>query len=290
MLYLLSAFSTLALAEEPTFLGAAAVPPAPPDKPVTHLSAALGGTLTTGNAESLAVNAGITAEHKWDKNAVGLVGGAAVGKGAVDANADGFLTDAERCIGVKGRECADTAERYALDLRYDRYVSEKSSVYVLAGALHDKFAGFELRSHAQLGVAEHVVSTDTTRIKVEAGADFANEAYVPGVVPASTRLLAVQIEADAAYQFNPNVGFSDAVTVYEPVLTQPDGTPFAPHFTDVRVTNVATLNAKMTDKLSISVVDTLGWRNEPVAPPVGVKGERAHVDNTATIALVAALL
>jgi putative salt-induced outer membrane protein YdiY len=277
-----------ALAEDPTFAGAAAKAAA--EKPETHLSANFGGTLTAGNAESLAINAGLTADHKWEKNEVGAVGGAAVGFGAVDANADGFLSGSERCLGVPSRPCSDTAERYSLDLRYDRFISERSSLYVLVGGFHDKFAGFALRAHGQLGFAQHLVDTETTRLKVEVGADFANESYVEGVEPASARLLAAQVAANFSHQFNEGVGFTDVLTAYEPVFTQPEGSPFAPHFTDVRVSNVATLNSKMTDKLSISVSDTLAWRNEPVAAPAGIDETRAKLDNTTTITLVASLL
>lgn len=286
---LVLALSTLAFAEEPTFVGAAA-PVAATPKPETHLQASAGGNFTAGNSEAVAVNAGLNFTHKWTQNQLGLVGGAAIGFGATDANADGFLAADERCIGVPGNPCASTAERYGIDGRYDRFFTEKSSLYLLAGALHDKFAGFQLRAHVQAGYAAHVIDTKETHLKLEAGVDFANEAYVPGVVPASAKLLAAQVGLGYDHAFNEGVSFNDAFTVYEPVFTQPEGAAFSPHLTDVRIGNVASITAKMTDRLSVSISDTLAWRNEPISAPEGISASRSKVDNTLALNLVASLL
>lgn len=284
---LILVLTSLAFAEDPVFSGAGA--PVEAAKPETHLKASAGGTITTGNSESVTFNAGLDATHKWTSNQFGLVGVAAIGFGATDANADGFLSSGERCIGVAGRTCGSTADRYSLDARYDRFFGKQSSLYLLVGGFHDKFAGFALRAHAQAGYANHLVDTKATRLKVEGGVDFADEIYVPGVTPASARLLAVQVGLGLDHAFNENVSFSDALTVYEPVFTQPEGSAFAPHLTDIRIANVAALNLKMTDKLGISLSDTLAWRNEPIAPPDGVTGTRSSYDNTFALALVASL-
>ena len=259
-------------------------------KPETHLTANAGGNFTSGNAESVTFNAGVDVSHKWKRNQVEVVGGAALGFGATDVNADGFLASDERCIGVQGKECDATAERYSVDARYDRFISEKSSLYLLGGAFHDKFAGFELRTHGQLGYAFRPIENTSSHLKVEAGIDFANEQYVEGVVPASANLIAAQVAANFEHTFNESVGFKDSLTVYEPILTQPEGSPFAPHLTDIRIGNVATISAKMSDKLSLSVSDTLAWRNEPIAAPEGIDETRARLDNTLSVALVASLL
>lgn len=287
-MYALISLTTLAFAEDPTFVAAATGTEAA--KPETKLTANAGGNFTGGNSEAVTFNAGFDMSHRWKNNQLGLVGGAAIGFGATDTNADGFLAASERCLGEASQECATTAERFSLDARYDRFVSEKSSLYALVGGFHDKFAGFELRSHVQLGFARHIIGNDTTHLKVEAGVDFANESYVEGVVPVSARLLAAQVGLGFEHKFNESVSFSDGLTIYEPVLTQPDGSPFAPHFTDIRVGNKATISAKMSDRLSISVSDTLAWRNEPIAAPEGIDEQRSTYDNTLSVALVASLL
>lgn len=285
---MLLALAHLAHAEDATFVGTKTGEEA--QKPETHLTANAGGNFTAGNAEAITFNAGVDVSHRWKQNQVEVVGGAAIGFGATDANADGFLSSSERCIGVEGKECDSTAERYSIDGRYDRFISEKSSLYILGGAFHDKFAGFQLRTHGQLGYAFRPIETTASHLKVEAGIDFANEQYVDGVVPVSANLLAAQVAANFEHTFNESVGFKDSLTVYEPILTQPDGSPFAPHVTDIRVGNVATVSAKMTNKLSISVSDTLAWRNEPISAPEGIDETRSPFDNTLTVALVASLL
>jgi hypothetical protein len=92
------------------------------------------------------------------------------------------------------------------------------------------------------------------------------------------------------HNFNESVSFSDTLTAYEPVLTQPEGSEFSPYFTDLRIANTATLSAKLSDRFSVSVSDTLAWRNEPVSAPEGVSEKRANVDNTLMVALVASIL
>jgi putative salt-induced outer membrane protein YdiY len=266
-------------AEEPTFAKA---------KPVTHLAATLGGTFATGNAESLVVNGGLTATHHWLRNELGLTAALNEGIGAVDANADGFLSASERCFG--SAPCAKTAERYTSDLRYDRFLSDRDSLYAIAGALHDPFLGFAHREHGQLGYAYRLIDTNVDHLKAELGADVANEQYVAGMAPAWTRLLAAQLGLQYTHTFNQAVAFSDALTIYEPVYTQPEGDPFAPHLTDVRLTNEASITAKVADSLALRLTDTLGWRNEPAPAPEGITETRAALDNTVSITLVASLL
>lgn len=279
---------TSGFAAEPTFETVKTVEAA--QAPVTRLTANIGGNFTTGNSEAVSVNGGLDGSHHWGRNELGLVAGVTVGLGAIDENGDGFLAEAERCLGVESKPCASTAERYAVDLRYDRFLTERDSLYALVGLFHDPFAGFELRSHAQLGYARQLIDESSTHLSVEIGADVANEDYVSGVVPGSTRLIAAQAALKFDHAFNESVSFADTLTVYEPVLTQPDGAAFAPYFSDIRIANTATVTAKLTDKLSVSVSDTLAWRNEPVAAPEGVSGTRANLDNTLSIALVASIL
>lgn len=285
---LLLVLASPSLAEEPKF--ERAMPTEEVPGPATRLSAQVGGNFTTGNAESVTVAAALDTSHRWGQNRVGAVAGVNVGFGAVDTNGDGFLDESERCIGVDDVDCASTAERYGADLRYDRFLSARDSLYVLVGALHDPFVGFELRSHVQLGYARLLVNQPDTHVTLEGGVDLAREAYVAGLSPAFTHLVAAQAALKLDHVFNESVSFADALVVYEPLLTQPEGSAFAPHFTDFRVSNVATLSAKVSSKLSVNVADTLEFRNEPIAPPEGATGSRAAVDNTLTVALVASIL
>lgn len=288
-MFLALSFLAVAHAEDAKFEGTKTGDEA--EKAETHLKANLGGNFSAGNSESIAFNGGLNVDVKWKRNEVGVIANTAIGYGAVDVDANGFLDSSERCVGATGHDCSPTAEMYSLDGRYDRYFSKTSSLYILAGVYHDRFAGYDLRSHGQLGYANTPIDDGDTKLKVEAGVDFANEDYVEGVEPNATKLLALQIAGAYTHNFNANVSFTDGLTVYEPLLTQPDGSPFAPHFTDIRIGNNASITSKMSDKLSISVSDVLAWRNEPVAPPSGFEDEsRSNIDNTLSVALVASLL
>ncbi len=109
-----------------------------------------------------------------------------------------------------------------------------------------------------------LVATAATGLSVELGAEVANEDYVEGVVPASAKLIAAQASRKLTHNFNESVSFSATLTAYEPVLSQSEGSELSPYFTDLRIANTTTLSATLSDRFSVSVSDTLAWRNEPV--------------------------
>lgn len=261
------ALLSLAHAEEPTFVGTEK-PGQKFDTPETHLSAELGGAWTSGNTETWTVHAAVDGSHRAGRDRVTLLGGVNVGQSVADANGDGRLDDAERAAGH-----VETARRYFADGRYDRFVGERDSLYALVGVLVDPFAGYDTRSHAQLGYSRILVDAERTKLVAEIGGDVAREDFVEGVDPNLAYVVAARGLLGLEHAFNDNVLFTERVEVYEAI----------PEFADVRVVNQAALAATLDEVFSVKVSHQLLFDNRPVE---GFE----PLDQTTLVTLVATLM
>lgn len=264
---LLMTLALAAWAEDSAFVGAE-TPAEPAEETETTLSAELGGTLVTGNAVFYAINGALAASSRWGMNKISAGGGVNLGAAQSDADADGFLSDAERNAGF-----TQNVKRYWSEARYDRFLTERDSLYVLAGAFVDPFAGYDLRSHEQIGYARLLVDTEETQMRAELGFDVAQENYVAGVDPNRDDIYAGRLLLGVAHKFNESVGFTDTFEVYENVMD----------LDDVRILNTATLSSALSTKLSIKLSHALIFDNVPV------EGFET-LDQTTMLTLVASIL
>jgi hypothetical protein len=267
----LAILSAPARADDSTFAGAVLPPEAPEEekpKPETKLTAELGGTLATGNSNYYAINGGLNGTHQANRNKIALAAGVNLGaaRAIVDVDEDGVPEDIED-------EFTENARRLSVDGRYDRFLSDKDSLYVLAGAFHDRFAGFDLRAHEQIGYSRHLVKSARTELRAEIGADWAQENYVDEVEPNYRNVVAVRVLLGLSHKFSDSVSLSDTVEVYENVI----------NVDDVRILNGATLTSALSGKLSVKLTHALIFDNVPV------EGFRP-LDQTTMITLVASLL
>ncbi len=243
------------------------------DKPVGKLAAEFGGALTTGNSEFYTLTAGINGSYRWQRSRFHLVGGAVNGSSRVDTDGNGTLSEAERA-----EPMVESARRFYADLRYDFFLSKNDSLYVLIGAFHDRFGGYDLRSHEQIGYSRMLVNTDDTQLVVELGVDFAQENYVDGVEPNQQNILAGRTMIGITHKFSEGVGFQDTLEVFENLL-QP---------ADLRVLNSASLVSSLSTKLSLKLSHNLIFDNRPV----GYDTPEAYrkLDQTMQVTLVASIL
>ncbi len=237
----------LAAAEDSTF--AAGATGAAAEEPTTTISADLGATWTSGNTETIAVNGAGHGAHTWEKNKLGLELVVNVGQAVLDTNADGFLDDTERDAGYIA-----TVGHYSADLRYDRFLGDKDSIYALAGALIDQFAGYDSRIHGQIGYSRYFIKNDSTEFVGEIGADVANEDYVPGITPDTALIYAAREMLGIKEKFNENVALEEKIEAYENVQD----------FADTRILNSIALTSKVSGKLSLKLSHTLTFDNVPV--------------------------
>lgn len=219
------------------------------EEPEAALSVEVGGTYTTGNAVYYTINGAASGSYKWDRNKLGVKGIANLGEAIADGDGDGFLSEAERDAGL-----VQNAKRYEGEGRYDRFLADRDSLYVLAGALHDPFGGYDLRTHEQVGYSRLLVDTEDTKLTGEIGADYAQEDYVEGVDPNYQDIISARLMLGLSHKFNENVSFSDTVEVFENAI-DPE---------DVRVLNDASLTTTLSDVLSFKLSHKLTFDNVPV--------------------------
>lgn len=261
---MLSLLITLALAQETDFSetdkeGEVA------EAPEAHLGAELGGVYTTGNTEFYLLTAGMNGSYKWQRSKVGTVLGANIGR-ARPLDDTGVVDPSQPMV--------RSAQKYFIDARYDFYLSDHDSLYVLGGALHDKFAGLSLRTHEQVGYSRTLIGTDETTLLAELGIDDAQEwQLVDEIRQDMIHILAGRAMVNFTHKFNEFVGVEESIEVYENILDT----------RDLRLYNKAAITTKLSD------VFTLRFGNELTFDNLPVEGFR-KLDQTTKITLVASIL
>lgn len=259
-------FLSLALAAEPVFDGTHAAETK--EKPETHLTAELGGTYTSGNAMAFSLTGGALFSHKWGQNQFGADAGFGLAQGIPDANADGRVDATERQAGWKWN-----SQRVLGNVRYDRFFGKKNSLYVLTGGSHDRFAGFDLRWHGQLGYARVLSDTEKFKLKAELGVDYTQEYWTDTPEQGlDNQFIAARALLSGSYKFNENVSLSDDVEIFENFFD----------IADFRLYNTAALNVRLSKMFSLKLSHRLAFDNVPVP-------DFQKVDQTTQVTFVAAI-
>jgi putative salt-induced outer membrane protein len=121
----------------------------------TTVTASAGGQLMTGNSQMLAGTANGVLESRFGNNGFGAAILANYGEGATPGNTPVATTE-----NAQGR------------LRYDRYVAERASIFLIATGRHDRFQGLDFRLNLDPGVKYLFVKEQADALWAEAGYDF----------------------------------------------------------------------------------------------------------------------
>lgn len=143
-------------------------------------AAAQGGLIiTTGNSEVTTLSGGFNASRKSHGNKLALEAGAAYARSsiflAVDGNGNGAIEPEE-----VSRPEQTTTRAWHSKARYDRFLTERNSLYAAAGAAGDRPAGKDLVGNGQLGYSRAILSEGDHVVLGEAGYDFTYENRVTG--------------------------------------------------------------------------------------------------------------
>ncbi len=139
-------------------------------------AAQAGFILTTGNSNTTTLSAGAVASRKAGDNKLSVEFNAAYGKSdiriAVDGNGDGL-------VGENEIDTVDqvTTNAYLLKGRYDRFLTERDSLYVTARIGADKIAGKSLIAGGQVGYSRLLLKSSKHELAAEAGYDFSYERF-----------------------------------------------------------------------------------------------------------------
>ncbi len=136
--------------------------------------------ITTGNSQTTTLSAGGKASRKEGFNKFEVAGSLAFARSSIllanDVNGDGAIGGQDEIL----RETQTTAESYQATARYDRFLSEKDSLWGLGKIGADIPAGKDLIGGGQLGYARLLLSGDIHELKSEAGYDFTYEKLASG--------------------------------------------------------------------------------------------------------------
>ncbi|MCP4809480.1 MAG: DUF481 domain-containing protein [Proteobacteria bacterium] len=253
-------------------------PASPPEEPVEHaekdLAAELGGAWSAGNTDSRTLTASLDGAVRWNRNQVSTHGALTVGSTRLDADGDGVLSPDER-----EEKRVQTARQGDAKLRYDRFLSDRNSLYVLGGAFTDPYAGYDARYNGQTGYshllmyAEDAEEEPVTSLSAEVGFDAAAEDYAEGVVP--NRGMKYSARGSVAYvrALSKSVDVGSDVEVFVNVIDPKD----------TRLISDTALTNALTETMSLKLTYKLTYDTDPVAGYV-------PADHTGLVSIVATVL
>ena len=233
----------------------------PFEEPEAELAAELGGAWSAGNTDSRTLTSSFAGAYRFHRNQIGSKGGLILGSAKPDTDGDGTLSEEERKA-----ERVETARQAQALLRYDRFITERSSVYVLAGAYTDPYTGYDSRFNAQTGysrqlfLAEKPAETEEgspttlTRVHAEVGLDFAREDFAEGVEPELERKVSGRAGLSVAQLITPGLLVSDDVEVFVNVRDP----------RDTRAVNILALSNQLSDKMAVKLSYKLTYDTDPV--------------------------
>ena len=130
------------------------------EKPLdgTTASVSAGGVLTTGNSRLLAISGNGLYETRWDNNAVGAAFIGNYGQGA-----------------SAGKDIQVSAENFQGKVRYDRYLIEQASLFLINTGRHDRFQGLTFRYNLDPGFKYIFVNHTSTSFWGEIGYDLQHD-------------------------------------------------------------------------------------------------------------------
>ncbi len=184
----------------------------------TSLSLSAGGQYATGNTRLLAATVNGQYESRWGNNGIGASILGNYGQGA-----------------APGNDIVETAENVQGRFRYDRYVLDQASVFLINTVRHDRLQGLEVRYNLDPGFKYLFLTAATNTLWVEAGYDFqydvredaarvqfdANGKPLPGLLPKTQVDHAIRLYAGFKHDFNEEVTLSTGIEYIQSVS---DGT------------------------------------------------------------------
>ncbi len=234
-------------------------------KPEWKANAQAGLIMTTGNARTTTFSVGAKASRKANKNKFLLEAGGAFARSSLyvanDSNANGVIDDGEFT-----RNSQTTTKSAEAKARYDRFLSDKDSLYITALALTNTPAGKEFVGGGQFGYSRAAFKSDKHSLQVEIGYDFSFEKQTNDQGEFSIHSLRTfagyesklsddtALDASVEALFNVNELKNGAVVV-------------ADKFEDTRVTAKLAMTTKLFEDISFRFGFEAKYDNVPAALP-----------------------
>jgi hypothetical protein len=227
-------------------------------------ASAQGGLLmTTGNSRVTTFAAGLNASRKANRNRFALEANAAYARSsiflAVDQNANGTIEPGEI-----SRPAQTTTRSWLVKGRYDRFLTEHNSLYLVAAASADRPAGKELVGNGQAGYSRQLYKDEIHLMVAEIGYDYTHEDRVAGEA-----LSIHSIRGFAGYsgKLSGDTGLEASVEALFNMneLDAPAGKVEV--FEDNRVNSKLSITTKMTENVSFRFAFEALFDNAPAPRP-----------------------
>jgi len=234
-------------------------------------TAEAGVILTTGNSRVTTVTGGFKATRKEAKNKFsGEAAGAFARTSnlvANDINGDMLLQSDE----VR-REDKDSAKNYNAKLRYDRFLTEKNSLFVAALAGADPLAGKDFAGGGQLGYSRLLYLSDKHELAGEFGYDFSYENFATDDPTATQSLSIHSARAFTGYKgkLNETTTVEGSVEVLANILGQTVNGKDIGALEDLRVNLASSIAAKLSRSVAMSFSFTAKFDRVPA--PLAIAG------------------
>lgn len=236
-----------------------------------------GAILTTGNSHTTTMAAGFNASRKAGDNKLGIEIGAAYGKADLkvindDRNEDGVIT-ADEFYTVE----STAPNNYLGKIRYDRFLTEKNSLYASARVGADKAAGKSFIAGGQLGYSRLLIKTGSHEIAGEFGYDFSYESYESADAD-SVQIHSGRVFLGYAGALSADTGLTGQVELLTNVNEEKDaienetGGKGVDAFADNRVVAKLGLNTKLTTSVSFRFGFTAKYDSAPAPIAPGTPG------------------
>lgn len=261
-------------------------------------TAEAGVVITSGNSRVTTLTGSFKATRKEAENKFSAEAAGAFARTANlvanDINGDMLLQSDE----VR-REDKDSAKNYAAKLRYDRFLTEKNSLFVAALIGADPLAGKDLTAGGQLGYSRLLYLSDRHELSGEFGYDFSYENFATDDPTATQSLSIHSARAFAGYKgkLNDNTTVEGSVELLANVLGQTINGRDVGSFEDFRTNLASSIAAKLSKSVALSFSFTAKFDNVPA--PLAISGfmldpddppEASKMDTTIKASLIVTLL
>jgi hypothetical protein len=232
-------------------------------------AAEAGAVFTTGNSKTTTVSAGFRASRKTGQNKLAFEGSLTYAKSSVRTLAEGSdptMIEQDDILTIS----TTTAETISTKGRYDRFLTERNSLFLAALASRDLPAGKENVLGGQVGYSRGLFKSDYSEALAEVGYDYSRENLVtgPAVSIHSARgflgykaTLGTGTTMDTSAEILTNLN-------KETLVTRVNGASFGE---DTRINVKASISAKINRSLSIQTSFEGKYDNRPAPLVIGGK-------------------
>jgi putative salt-induced outer membrane protein YdiY len=243
----------------------------------TTATVAAGGQLATGNSQLLAMTANGKLDVRRGSNGYGA---AIIGNYGESA--------------LPGASLQTTTENFQGRLRYDRYVLDELSLFLIGTVRHDKFQGIDGRLNIDPGIKYLFVATPETSFWAELGYDFQYDARngsalaqvdasgkpIPGAPSLSPSATDHSVRAFLGFKhaFNAQVTFSTGVEYLQSLYSSDQNIISGAQY-DYRINYDALFAANMGAGLSLGLGFSARYDNVPLPG-------KQNTDTVTTVSLI----